>query len=75
MSGWTQMGGDGEAPEPSTHVHSTGMRLSLTEASAGMSDLRTDCTEPHHPSLGEYCPDCTPRAPSRLVRPRFEERL
>lgn len=43
------------------HVHSrTGLKGSLTEVSSWLSEHRTvGCLESHHPSLAEWCPDCS----------------
>ena len=47
-----------EEAEPSQHVKHTSGHRSLTEVSSWLSSDRTDCPEPHHPSLAQWCPDC-----------------
>jgi hypothetical protein len=71
---WTSVS-DAQEPETSPKVHSTGMRLSLTAASELIGGARTDCTEPHHPSLGEWCPDCTGMTRAQQVSTTEGERL
>lgn len=58
----------GEEAEPSQHVKHSSRHASLTEASSWLSEHRTapydpatgtGCVEVHHPSLSEWCDDCS----------------